>query len=627
MRACPPNLRRRVATALLSLVTLAGAGTLTAQAENPHEADLELTKTASATAVVGGSVIYTIKVGNHGSTTDPDQIDLPGTKVEIDDHAPVGVSFVSTEITHNSANGDRCTTTAQAVHCDIHGNIRPDGVDYVEVTVTGLVTEIPSTGRICNVASVTGNHPDRNQGNNKNSDTSACTTIGATPSRSADLDIKKDADKTVVRSGGTSTYTLTVTNKGPDAANTVVVRDALPEGMEFDAFVGTTSCTENEGVVSCSIAQLAKEATFVVSYKVKLTADSGSAVCNHASVLSNDLAETDPVSSNNVASVCVTVKPQADLSVSKTASPIVALIGEDVVYTIQVHNAGPNAATNVVVNDNVPAQANVKSASSVCSVSPKTASGTPVMCTLGTIGSGDNVTVTITVTVNAKGMVENTATVSSSADQDDLDSTDRTSSVTTPYVSLTGSGAFGEFIDVKTILGLQVQSGPLASVMLPAGGGGPISASAANVYVTGGFLLKDLVRLDALTGTTQGGKTASGKVYVKSLADVAKVSLVNGLVTVEKLHSECYADSAPSGTGSSNIVKLRVLGAEVKFAAGPNSKVVVPGVGELILNEQVNDFQGPFLQTRTVNALHLKLYGPLAYGDVILAQAKCRIDP
>jgi hypothetical protein len=208
-------------------------------------------------------------------------------------------------------------------------------------------------------------------------------------------------------------------------------------------------------------------------------------------------------------------------------------------------------------------------------------------------------------------------------------STNNTSNtVTTDFVAFVKSGAYGELIDVKTILGLKAKSGPLASVTLPEGGGGPISDSAVNVYVTGGFLPKDLVRIDALSATTQGGKTPNGNVYVKSSADVAKASLVNGLVTVENLHSECYASSAASGTGSANIVKLRVLGVEVKIAAGPNSRVAVPGVGELILNEQGTTLDdGPLNQARFINGLHLKLSGPLAYGDVILAHADCGIDP
>lgn len=633
MRACPPTFRRRVATALLSLVTLAGAGTLSAQAENPHEADLELTKTAPSSAVVGGTVTYVVKVVNRGSTTNPDQNDLPGTKVEIDDTAPDGLKFLTSEITHRSTNGDRCQTTDQAVHCDIHGNIRPGGVDYVEITITGLVMAMPASGKICNVASVTGNHPDRNEGNNQNGPTSACTTIGGTPSRVADLEIAKDASpKTGVRAGDTITYSLTVDNNGPASALNVVVTDELPEGVEFVGFVGTPPCTEDDAIVSCSIAQLGvnQDPPFSVSYTVTVTAP-GVRICNHASVASADPTESDPVPSNNDAEACFDVAPEADLSISKAVNKDMALIGEDVVYTITVHNGGPNTATNVVVTDNVAHQAAVQQvtpAQGTCTTEALPhPQGTKVTCNLGSIESGNDAAVTIRVRPTKKDFdVTNTASVTSNEDPDPGNNTSQT--VSTDFIALTPSGAYGELIDVKTILGLHVKSGPLASVTLPPGGGGPISDSAVKVYVTGGLLLKDLVRLDLLKATTQGGKTAGGHAFVASSADVTKASLVNGLITVEKLHSECYATSAPTGSSSSaNVVKLRIAGIEVKVAAGPNSKIVVPGVGELILNEQVTNVSGPFLHTRSVNALHLKLDGLLAKGDIILAHSDCGIDP
>jgi hypothetical protein len=53
---------------------------------------------------------------------------------------------------------------------------------------------------------------------------------------------------------------------------------------------------------------------------------------------------------------------------------------------------------------------------------------------------------------------------------------------------------------------------------------------------------------------------------------------------------------------------------------------MVPGVGTLILNEQLQSGSG-LNQTRSVNALHLKLDGLLAKGDVILAHSDCGIDP
>jgi uncharacterized repeat protein (TIGR01451 family) len=333
----------------------------------------------------------------------------------------------------------------------------------------------------------------------------------------------------------------------------------------------------------------------------------------------------DPDATDNEDSVTTFVRGRADLSISKTADKAIALLGETLTYTIVVKNDGPNTATGVRVRDDIPNQADLQSVSSNC------VKADPVECDLGDIASGASATATITVKPKEKGHITNTAAVTSSTDEDDPDSADRTASVTTDYVALKfgdiPSGAFGESIDVKTILGVQVKSGPLASVTLPAGGGGPITDSAVKVNVTGGYLLKDLVKLEALKASTQGGKTAGGQVYVASSADVAKASLVNNLIAVEGLHSECYATSAQTGSQSSaNIAKLRIAGVLVSVAAGPNSTVTVPGVGQLILNEQIQTGSG-LNQRRAVNALHLQLDGLLAKGDIILAHSDCGIDP
>jgi uncharacterized repeat protein (TIGR01451 family) len=507
MRACPPTLRRRVATALLSLVTLAGVGTLSAQADdNPNDdSDLAITKVISD--VTGNKITYRIDVTNNGPR--------PGTQVEITDLLDADhLTAESATVTVGALPSDGCeiSNNGHTVVCTIHGEINPtdqppqNGRDMVVVEIVATVT---GTGQVCNQATVTGNHDDPDQSNNTSDPDSACVNITEPPA-----------------------------------------------------------------------------------------------------------------------------PPRADLSITKQVDKSMALIGEDVLYTLKVHNGGPDAATNVTVKDDIPPQAaiqEVTTSQGTCTPTPPPPATGTVSCTLGFMANNADATVTIRVRPTVKKFgVANKATVS--GDQIDPVSGNNTSNtVTTDFVALNSpgfpSGAFGETINVKTLLGLQVKSGPLASVTLPPGGGGPFTASAAKVNVSGGLLLKDLVRLDLLKATTQGGKTANGHAYVASSADVAMASLVNGLIAVEGLHSECYATSAPTGSRSdANIAKLRIAGVAVKVAAGPNSTVWVPGVGQLILNEQVSSGSG-LLQTRSVNALHLKLDGLLAKGDIILAHSDCGIDP
>lgn len=89
--------------------------------------------------------------------------------------------------------------------------------------------------------------------------------------------------------------------------------------------------------------------------------------------------------------------PPADLEIVKTASPDPALAGNDLTYTLTVTNNGPRDATNVVVNDTLPA-----GVTWVSTTPSQGACSAPsgVTCELGAIANGGSATVDIVVTVN-----------------------------------------------------------------------------------------------------------------------------------------------------------------------------------------------------------------------------------
>ena len=117
------------------------------------------------------------------------------------------------------------------------------------------------------------------------------------------------------------------------------------------------------------------------------------------------------------AKVTITITPCADLSLTKTVDNNAPTIGQNVVFTIKVSNAGPSAATNVKVTDVLPAGLTFVSADLGVAYN----SGTGVW-TVGTIVSGGSATLKITATVTQPGEISNTAEVIAS-DQPDPDST------------------------------------------------------------------------------------------------------------------------------------------------------------------------------------------------------------
>ncbi|NNL47472.1 MAG: DUF11 domain-containing protein [Acidimicrobiia bacterium] len=105
----------------------------------------------------------------------------------------------------------------------------------------------------------------------------------------------------------------------------------------------------------------------------------------------------------------------ANVAIVKSAGDVEATPGEQLTYTLAVSNAGPDAATDVVVVDTVPAGTVFASATATVG-SCSEAAGT-VTCDLGDVAIGETPTVTLTVTLGpaTAGVLSNTASVSTAA--------------------------------------------------------------------------------------------------------------------------------------------------------------------------------------------------------------------
>jgi uncharacterized repeat protein (TIGR01451 family) len=127
--------------------------------------------------------------------------------------------------------------------------------------------------------------------------------------------------------------------------------------------------------------------------------------------------------------------PPADLSITKMDSPDPVVQGDSLTYTIRVTNGGPNAATDVLVTDNLPAGSDVDFVSATSTAGSCQRAGNAVTCNLGTVANGANETVTIVVQAKKSGTISNTAIVAS---PDDLNSMNNTAPATTTVMKKGG---------------------------------------------------------------------------------------------------------------------------------------------------------------------------------------------
>lgn len=125
-----------------------------------------------------------------------------------------------------------------------------------------------------------------------------------------------------------------------------MVDDVLPATVTFVSSNGAYNNSTGEWTIGNLAASTQVSLTLTVRVNDTATSD----IANTATIAGD---EFDPMLSNNTAMWTVGLR-RANLSISKTANPSPALAGGALVYTITVHNAGPQNATNVIVRDTLP---------------------------------------------------------------------------------------------------------------------------------------------------------------------------------------------------------------------------------------------------------------------------------
>lgn len=244
------------------------------------------------------------------------------------------------------------------------------------------------------------------------------------------------ADLAVVKTGPASanastliSYTITVTNNGPNPAINAALSDTIPAGTTFSSLVspGGWSCStpavNGTGTVTCTNSSMAVGSAV---FTLNVNGPAGTATVSNTATVSS--ASSDGTPGNNSSTANTNVTATADLSITKTPAAGPYGTNSPVTYTIAVNNAGPGAAANVVVTDILPAGTTFNSAIP----SQGSCSGTTtVTCNLGTINSLGSATISLTITLpSTAGPVSNTATVTTSSTDSNPGNNSSTSVIT-----------------------------------------------------------------------------------------------------------------------------------------------------------------------------------------------------
>jgi len=404
------------------------SATVTTTILAPVIADLGITKfTTSDDASPGASIAYTITLTNNG----PDA----AANVVVTDTLAADLLFQSI----NVPAGFNCTTPAVGANGTITCTT-PSMASGTSVVFT-LVVQLTSNavGPINNTAGATSDTEDDNSGN----DSGSASPVAVPSNGTADLSVVKSTQTTTAAPGDTVTYTIAVTNNGPNPASDIIVNDALPASLLFQSitpaasFTCTTPAVGATGTITCLGGPLANGATATFTLVTTIAPSASGSVANGVVVSTSD---SDPVSGNSSGTSGPIVIATADLSITKTTPATQAPNGSTITYTITVTNNGPDTATNVVVSDNLPAGLQYVTANP----SQGTCSGTdPFTCNLGTLLNGASATISLQALVTAtSGTVTNTATVTADTD----DGTPGNNSGTSPAIPVTSAPAQGAAI-------------------------------------------------------------------------------------------------------------------------------------------------------------------------------------
>jgi uncharacterized protein YdbL (DUF1318 family) len=158
-----------------------------------------------------------------------------------------------------------------------------------------------------------------------------------------------------------------------------------------------------------------------------------------------------------------------------------------------------------------------------------------------------------------------------------------------------GTYAFAGSV-VKAGKSAVVGLGDCGTLTPPVSNSNTVATVNAAPYVTTGVINTTASATDGTTQTSQ------------ATADVHGVSVLDGLITADEVKAVSTTSRNASGfhvsAAGSNLVNLVVNGVSITVVPAPNTKIKLPGIGRVVLNEQIATLSSSSASL-TVNMIHV----------------------
>ena len=284
---------------------------------NPSS-DLSIEKTVNASSVNFNDLVkWTLVITNNG----PDD----ASDVKVIDFLPDGFEYVDSTLTKGNYSDGIFTIGALKVG---------------EKVMIEIITLIESTGNFLNVANVSSDEYDYDVTNNQDDEP-----IFVYPA--SDLSVEKSVSDSNPKFNDIITWTIEIINYGPDIAHNITVKDLLPSSLIWVEDDGDGDYDHVSGILF--IDELDIEESYVLN--IDCIVNATGSIENFVSV---NGSEYDYNLTNNYDNETIDVEKSADVSVVKSVNNSSPNYNDLVKWTLVISNAGPDKATEIYVEDQVP---------------------------------------------------------------------------------------------------------------------------------------------------------------------------------------------------------------------------------------------------------------------------------